>query len=77
MLDPNSGGIVFSDDLWMVDIPGVYLDLDILQDLTLDDSIAAEKLAIEVSVDEDTKGSYKYDFLDISHFIHSIPGEEK
>ena len=48
----------------MVDIPGVYEDLDLLQELTLDDYIATYNLSIEVSVDEDTEGAQKYEFPD-------------
>ena len=38
-------------------------DTDLLQDLTLDDSLAADNLSIEVILDEDTSGAQKY----ISH----------
>ena len=44
LLDPNPGVIILYDDLWMVDIPGVDKDLDILQYLTLYDSLAAYNL---------------------------------
>ena len=54
LLHLNPGGIEFSDDLWMIDIPGVDQDLNLLQDMTLSDSFAAENLSIEVRVDEDT-----------------------
>ena len=51
LIDPNQGGIVFSDDLWMVYIPGVDQDIDIIQDLILADSIYSDCLSIEVTVD--------------------------
>ena len=55
LLDKNPCGIEFSNDLWMVDIPYVYQDLNILKDLTLDEYLASENLSIEVIVDEDTE----------------------
>ena len=44
LIYPNSGRIVFSDDIWMVDIPGVYQDIDILQVLILSGSLATDNL---------------------------------
>ena len=50
MLYPNPGGIVFFYDIWMVYIPGLDQDIDLLQDLTLVGYLASDKLSIEVSV---------------------------
>ena len=44
LLDPNPGGLELYDDIWVLDIPGVDQDIDILQDLTLSDSIAADNI---------------------------------
>ena len=79
LLYPNPGGIELSDDIWIVDIPGAYQDVYLLQDLTLADSLAANKISIEVSVYEDTEteGAQKYDFLDIENVIHNITSDEK
>ena len=60
----------------MVDIPGVDQDLDLLQDLTLADSLTAENLSIEVSADDIKEGAQKYEFLDRANFIHIIPSED-
>ena len=54
LLYPNPGGIELSDDLWMVDIPDVNHYLNLLQCLTLSDSLVADNLSIEVSIYEDT-----------------------
>ena len=61
----------------MVDIPGVYQDLYIIQYLTLVDSIATDNLSTEDGGDEAIEGSHKYEFPDRENFIHSIPNEEK
>ena len=55
LLDPNPGGLVLYDDLWMINITGVDHDIDLLQDLNLVESLAADNLLIEVSVYEDTR----------------------
>ena len=52
LIYPNPCGLVFSDDLWMVYIPGVYQGIGILQDLTLSYSCDSDNLSIEVIVDE-------------------------
>ena len=57
LLYPNPGGMVFSDDIWMVDIPGVDHDIYLIQELTLFDSLSADNLSIEVSVYDDTEGA--------------------
>ena len=49
--------MVFSDDIWMVDIPGVDHDIYLIQELTLFDSLSADNLSIEVSVYDDTEGA--------------------
>ena len=57
LLDPNLGGLILSDDLLIIYyITGMDWYIDILHYLTLADSLAAEKLSIEVSVDEDIEG---------------------
>ena len=57
LIDPTPGGLEWSDDIWMVDIPGVDKYLDIIQDLNFYDSIAAINLQIKVSVYKDTEGA--------------------
>ena len=64
LLDPNPGGLLFYDDIWMIDIPGVDQGLDILQYLTLTKSISADNLSIEVSLYDDTERVHKYKFPD-------------
>ena len=64
MTDPKPGGLVFPDHIWMVDIPCVDQDIDLIQDLTLADYLVTEKLSIEVNADEDTEGAQKYEFPD-------------
>ena len=56
MLYPNLGVIEFSDDLCMVDIPGLDQDINILWELTLANSLASENLSIEVCGGEDIEG---------------------
>ena len=72
MTDPKPGGLVFPDHIWMVDIPCVDQDIDLIQDLTLIESLPAENISIEVSVDEDTEGAHKYEFPDRANFIQKI-----
>ena len=76
LIDPNPDGTSFYDDIWMVYITGVDQDLDILQDLILADSIAADRLSSEVTVDEGTEGAHKYEFPDRANVTHIIPSEE-
>ena len=54
LIDPNPGGLVFSDNIYILDIPGVDQDIDLLQDLTLSESLVAYNLLIKVGVDEGT-----------------------
>ena len=68
-IDPNPGGTEFSDNLWMVGIQGVGKDIDLLQYLNLSEYIAADNISIEVSVDDDTEGAQKYDFMDRENVI--------
>ena len=77
LLDPKPGGLVFSNDLWMIDTSVVYQDLDTIQDRTLADSLAAYNLSIESSADKDTEGEQIYDITERENFIHSIPSEGK
>ena len=64
LLDPNPGGIILSDDLLIIYyITGVDWYIDLLHYLALADSLDAENLSIEVSVDEDIEGK-KYECPD-------------
>ena len=45
--------------------------------MNLAESLTAEKLSIEVVVDEDTEGAQKYEFPDRANVIHSVTSEEK
>ena len=60
LIDPNPGVLVFSDDIWIVYIPGVDKDIYLLQDLDFSDYFDADSLSIEVSVYTDTEGVQKY-----------------
>ena len=77
LLEPNPGGLKFSDDLWMVDITGVDQDIILLHHLTLADSLAAYNLSIEVSAYKDTEEAHKYQFTYRANFIHNIASQEK
>ena len=60
LLDPNTVGIEFYDDILMVYILGVVQDIDILQDLNLSESLVTENLSIDISLDKDKEGANKY-----------------
>ena len=72
LLDPNPGVLELSDYLWMVVIPGVYQNPNLLQDLTLSDYLASDNQSIEIGVDEDIEGAQKYEFPNITKSIDNI-----
>ena len=72
LLDPNPVVLELSDDIWMVFIPGVDQNPNLLQDLTLSDYLASDNLSIEIGVDEDTEGAQKYEFPNRTKSIDNI-----
>ena len=75
MLDPQPGGLVLSYYTWMLDISGVDQDINLIKEPNLANSLTAENISFEVSVDENIEGEHKYDIQDIANVIQNIISE--